>query len=217
MSDSIIVRKLGRLNYESTWRAMQTFTSHRQPETPDEIWTLEHFPIYTLGQNSKPEHILNLGNIPVIQTDRGGQITYHGPGQLIIYPLINLNQKKLNVRQIVTLLEQAVIAVLALYHIDAEAKREAPGVYVQGKKIASIGLRIRKGCSYHGVAININMDLSPFLGINPCGFANLPMAQFVDFVPNFTMKSLTAQFVDWIISQLGYTNVSYATSLPQPI
>jgi lipoyl(octanoyl) transferase len=159
---------------------MRLFIDKRTPETPDEIWFIEHDPVYTLGQAGKLEHILNPGIIPIEKTDRGGQVTYHGPGQLVVYPLLNLRRLKLGIRELVTLLEETVIGLLASYNIQAEAKKEAPGVYVNSAKIASIGLRIRRGYCYHGLAFNIAMDLSPFLGINPCGFSQLNITQLSD-------------------------------------
>jgi len=156
---------------------MQTFTDSRTADTPDEIWLLEHEPVYTQGQAGKPEHLLHRTDIPVVQSDRGGQITYHGPGQLIAYLLLDVRRKGLGVRELVTALEQAVIRLLAGYGIAAVAKPDAPGVYVNGAKIASLGLRIRRGCSFHGLALNVDMDLSPFLHINPCGYAGLAMTQ----------------------------------------
>jgi len=156
---------------------MQTFTDSRTADTPDEIWLLEHEPVYTQGQAGKPEHLLHHTDIPVVQSDRGGQITYHGPGQLIAYLLLDVRRKGLGVRELVTALEQAVIRLLAAYGIAAVAKPDAPGVYVNGAKIASLGLRIRRGCSFHGLALNVDMDLSPFLHINPCGYAGLAMTQ----------------------------------------
>ena len=156
---------------------MREFTDQRTASTPDEIWLCEHEPVFTQGQNGKAEHILAAGDIPVVQTDRGGQVTYHGPGQLMVYTLIDLRRKKFNVRQLVTLIEQSVIDFLASLGITAVAKSDAPGVYVADKKIGSIGLRIRRGCSYHGIAFNVALDLAPFTRINPCGFKNLEMTQ----------------------------------------
>lgn len=168
-----IVRWLGRVPYEPTWRAMQAYTDTRADDSADELWLLEHDPVFTLGMNGSPEHILAAGDIPVVHIDRGGQVTYHGPGQLVLYPLIDLKRWKLGVRELVVSLENAVIDVVAQYGITAAGKREAPGVYVDGRKLASIGLRIRRGCSYHGLAFNIEMDLEPFGRINPCGFTGL--------------------------------------------
>jgi len=173
----LIVRHLGIRPYLQTWQDMQTFTDQRDADTPDEIWLLQHEAVYTQGQAGKAEHLLHQTDIPVVQSDRGGQITYHGPGQLIAYLLIDVRRKGLGVRQLVTLMEQAVIALLARSGIEAVAKPDAPGVYVAGAKIASLGLRIRRGCSFHGLALNVNLDLTPFSHINPCGYAGLAMTQ----------------------------------------
>jgi lipoyl(octanoyl) transferase len=191
-------RWLGRVEYEPTWRAMQSFTDTRTASDPDQIWALEHPPVYTLGMNAKQEHVLAPGNIPVVPIDRGGQVTYHGPGQLVVYPLIDVRRLGLGVRALVVALEEGIIGHLASLGIEAYARREAPGVYVAGAKIASIGLRIRRGACYHGIAYNVAMDLGPFLGINPCGYAGLavtdlrtlgivttPAAVARDLVPRF--------------------------------
>jgi lipoyl(octanoyl) transferase len=172
-----LVRWLGRVAYEPTWRAMQQLTDARVGETPDEIWLLEHEPVFTLGMNSDPAHVLAPGDIPVVQIDRGGQVTYHGPGQLVIYPLIDVRRSGLGVRSLVTALERAVIDYAAGFGIRAECRANAPGVYVDGRKLASVGLRIRRGGSYHGLALNVDMDLAPFARINPCGYAGLQMTQ----------------------------------------
>ncbi len=173
----LIVRHLGIRPYLQTWQDMQTFTDQRDADTPDEIWLLQHEAVYTQGQAGKAEHLLHQTDIPVVQSDRGGQITYHGPGQLVAYLLIDVRRKGLGVRQLVTAMEQAVIALLARSGIEAIAKPDAPGVYVAGAKIASLGLRIRRGCSFHGLALNVNLDLTPFSHINPCGYAGLAMTQ----------------------------------------
>lgn len=167
------LRWLGRVDYEPTWRAMQRFTEMRSEHTPDEIWFLEHPPVFTLGMNGKPEHVLAPGDIPVVQIDRGGQVTYHGPGQLVVYPLLDVRRASLGVRQLVIALENAVIAFCNARGVEAIGRRDAPGIYVDGRKLASIGLRVRRGCSYHGLAFNIAMNLEPFQRINPCGFAGL--------------------------------------------
>jgi lipoyl(octanoyl) transferase len=169
----IIVRSLGQQDYEPLWRRMQDFTDTRTAETPDEIWFTEHPPVFTLGLNSSPEHLLAPGDIPVVQVDRGGQVTYHGPGQLMIYPLINLKRAKLGVRDLVTGLEQCIVDLAASFGIEAVARKDAPGVYVDARKIASVGLRVRRGASFHGMALNIEVDLEPFSRINPCGFSDL--------------------------------------------
>ena len=175
------IRELGVQPYETVWREMQQFTQTRSSETRDEIWLVEHFPVYTLGLNGKREHLLNVGDTPVIQTDRGGQVTYHGEGQAIIYILFDLKRLNLNSQQIVALLENAMIQTLADYKIAAEARADARGVYVENKKIGSIGLRIKQNGCYHGLSLNNNMDLTPFNFINPCGYADLKMTQLADF------------------------------------
>jgi lipoyl(octanoyl) transferase len=171
------VKWLGRVAYEPTWRAMQALTDTRGPDTRDQIWLLEHDPVFTLGMNADPTHVLNAGDIPVVQIDRGGQVTYHGPGQLVVYPLIDVRRAGIGVRGLVTALERAVIDLAAASGIVAECRANAPGVYVDGAKLASVGLRVRRGGSYHGLALNVNMDLAPFLRINPCGYAGLAMTQ----------------------------------------
>jgi lipoyl(octanoyl) transferase len=174
------VRNLGLVEYEPTWRAMQRFTDQRGPDTPDEIWFLEHPPVFTLGMNASRDHVLAPGNIPVVQIDRGGQVTYHGPGQLVVYPLVDLRRAALGVRDIVTALERSVIDYAGVLGITAESRKGAPGVYVDGKKLASIGIRVRRGASYHGVALNVSADLEPFRRINPCGFPDLEMTRLAD-------------------------------------
>lgn len=172
----IVIRRLpGLTDYATAVAAMQRFTSERQPDTPDEIWLLEHPPVYTLGLNTDPAHLLGTGTVPIVQTDRGGQVTYHGPGQLIVYVLVDLTRAGLGIRSIITALETAVISLAASLGISAVARRDAPGVYVNGAKLASVGLRIRRGATYHGLALNVAMDLTPFHGINPCGHAGLPV------------------------------------------
>jgi len=205
---SITFRWLGQQDYLACWQAMREFTDQRTPETPDEIWLLEHSPVFTQGQNGKAEHILEPGTIPVIQTDRGGQITYHGPGQLMIYVLIDLKRQRFHVRELVTRLEQTLITFLADKGIAAEAKREAPGVYIAEKKIASIGLRIRRGCSYHGVAFNVSMDLQPFTRINPCGFAELKMTQLTALIGRATPQEAGSELTPYLIKNLGYTSAN---------
>jgi len=171
----LVVRELGRQVYEPVWRAMQEFTNTRTESTPDEIWFCDHDSVFTLGLNTKPEHLLAPGDIPVIQIDRGGQVTYHGPGQLMIYPLIDLRRAGLGVRDLVTALEQSVVDLAADYGIEAASRCDAPGVYIDGVKLASVGLRIRRGCSFHGMALNVDVDLEPFSRINPCGFKDLQL------------------------------------------
>lgn len=176
-TQTLHIRHLGQQDYQTVWHAMQAYTDNRDAHSHDELWIVEHLPVFTQGQAGKSEHILNPGDIPVIQVDRGGQVTYHGPGQLVVYPLIDIKRAKLGVRQLVNHIEQSIIDMLAQYGINAYAKADAPGVYVQECKIASLGLRIRKGCSFHGLALNVDMDLAPFRRINPCGYAGLEMVQ----------------------------------------
>ncbi len=178
--NSIIVRELGRVDYADSLAEMQAFTDRRNADTADEVWLLEHDPVFTLGLNADASHILNAGDIPVVNVDRGGQVTYHGPGQLVAYVLMDMRRSQLGVRELVMRLETAVIDTLAGYAIEASARRDAPGVYVDGAKIASLGLRIRKGSSYHGLAVNVAMQLEPFSRINPCGLAGLPVTQVSD-------------------------------------
>ncbi|MEQ1622142.1 MAG: lipoyl(octanoyl) transferase LipB [Methylococcales bacterium] len=199
---SPIVRQLDRQDYQTTWQAMQQFTSTRNSDTSDEIWVTEHPPVYTLGLNGKPEHLLNTGAIPVIHSDRGGQVTYHGPGQVVVYTLLDIKRRDINIRQLVTLLEQAMISVIAGYGINANAKPEAPGVYVQEKKIGSIGLRIKKNCSYHGLSLNNQMDLQPFNHINPCGYPGLQVTQLADFGVVTSNAELTNLLVNAILKAL---------------
>ena len=174
------IRRLGRVDYEPTWHAMQEFTAARTPETPDELWVVEHPPVFTLGQAGKPEHLLRDVGIPVVKIDRGGQVTYHGPGQVVVYLLIDLQRLKIKVRELVTAIEQALIDFLAEQGATAERRTGAPGVYVSDAKVAALGLRIKNGCSYHGLSLNVDMDLSPFAAINPCGYAGLKVTQTRD-------------------------------------
>lgn len=186
----MIFRNLGLQTYEPIWRAMQRLTDYRTQNTADEIWFLEHHPVYTQGMAGKAEHILNPVNIPVVAIDRGGQVTYHGPGQLVVYFLLDMQRRNLAPRQLVSLIEEALVRLLASYGLTAYARQDAPGVYVQEAKIASIGLRIRNNASYHGLSLNIAMDLNPFKGINPCGFANMPMTQLSEYVLDVHMTDV---------------------------
>ncbi|MCE9683187.1 lipoyl(octanoyl) transferase LipB [Halomonas alkalisoli] len=176
------LHRLGRRAYEPVWQAMRTLTDSRDEHTPDQLWLVEHDPVFTQGQAGKPEHLLMPGDIPVVQTDRGGQVTYHGPGQVVLYPLLDVRRARLGVRDLVSALENAVIAVLAEFEVEARARPDAPGVYVGQAKIASLGLRIRRGASFHGVALNVDGDLSPFDRINPCGYAGMAMTRLADLV-----------------------------------
>ncbi|MGO1298739.1 MAG: lipoyl(octanoyl) transferase LipB [Vibrio sp.] len=211
MSSELIVRQLGKQDYQSVWQAMQDFTNHRDSETQDEVWLVEHFPVFTQGQAGKPEHLINTGDIPVVQSDRGGQVTYHGPGQLVAYFLINLRRKSINVRQLVSHIENIVINTLNQYGIESAAKPDAPGVYVDNKKICSLGLRIRHGCSFHGLALNIDMDLSPFLRINPCGYAGLEMIQLSDIIPSTTLHDVEPILIKELVNLLEYDKVEFST------
>jgi lipoyl(octanoyl) transferase len=177
----VIVRRPGRVPYEPTWRAMQDFTTQRDASTPDELWLVEHPPVYTLGQAGKAEHLLHVTDIPLVKIDRGGQITYHGPGQVVGYLLLDLHRRGLKVREMVNLLEQALIDCIADYGLDARRKDGAPGVYIDGAKVAALGLRVKNGCSYHGLSLNVDMDLTPFTWINPCGYSGLQTIQLKDF------------------------------------
>ena len=176
------LRRLGRRAYEPVWQAMRTLTDTRDEHTPDQLWLVEHHPVFTQGQAGKPEHLLMPGDIPVVQTDRGGQVTYHGPGQVVLYPLLDVRRARIGVRDLVSALENAVIVVLAELDVVARARPDAPGVYVGQAKIASLGLRIRRGASFHGVALNVDGDLSPFDRINPCGYAGMTMTRLADLV-----------------------------------
>jgi lipoyl(octanoyl) transferase len=197
-----IIQELGLQAYEPIWRDMQRFTQERNDQTADKIWVLEHFPVYTLGLNGKTEHLLNPGEIPVVQCDRGGQVTYHGPGQLIVYPLIDLKRLNLGIRQLVTLLEQSMIATLSHFGIIALSRPEAPGVYVNDKKIGSIGIRIKNNASYHGISLNNNMDLTPFNYINTCGFKDLEVTQLADFGITISTDDLADRVLKAIIKAL---------------
>jgi lipoyl(octanoyl) transferase len=198
----IAIRHLGLQDYEATWQDMQRYTQERNEYTPDELWIVEHNPIYTLGVNGKREHLLNTGNIPVINTDRGGQVTYHGPGQLVIYTLLDIKRLQINSRELVTLLERAMIGTLAEHGITAVARADAPGVYVQGKKIGSIGLRIKKNGSYHGLSLNNDMDLRPFDHINTCGYSDLKVTQLSDLGVTVSTNQLASSVIRAITTML---------------
>ncbi|MDH5423394.1 MAG: lipoyl(octanoyl) transferase LipB [Gammaproteobacteria bacterium] len=195
---SVLVRQLGLQEYEPVWRKMQEFTAQRDADTEDEIWLLQHPPVFTQGMNGKPEHILNTSNIPVVEIDRGGQVTYHGPGQLVVYCLIDLKRKKFGIRQMVSALEQAVIDFLADKNITALARKDAPGVYVENAKIAALGLRVKRGCSYHGLSLNVDMDLSAFAQINPCGYEGMAVTQ----LKNLGLQDSFAEVEQQILGKL---------------
>ncbi|MCT4716153.1 lipoyl(octanoyl) transferase LipB [Enterobacteriaceae bacterium H18W14] len=207
--ETILIRQLGLKAYEPVSQAMHDFTDTRDETTPDEIWLVEHLRVFTQGQAGKAEHVLVAGDIPVIQSDRGGQVTYHGPGQQVMYVLLDLRRRKLGVRELVTILEQTVVNTLADIGIEAYPRADAPGVYVAGRKICSLGLRIRKGCSFHGLALNIDMDLSPFLRINPCGYADLEMTQVKDLKPGMTVADIQPRLVAKLIELLNNPQFEY--------
>jgi lipoyl(octanoyl) transferase len=213
MSNTLIIRHLGQRDYFDTWQAMQAFTATRDVHTPDELWLLEHPPVFTQGQAGKPEHLLNPGEIPVVQTDRGGQVTYHGPGQLIGYVLLDLTRLKISTRQLVNNLENVIIQVLGDYQITATARYDAPGVYVGSAKICSIGLRVRKGYSYHGLAFNIAMNLEPFSRINPCGFSNLPITQLSAFYPAIELAEVAHKTTQHLAIQFGYNDFHFIPTM----
>jgi lipoyl(octanoyl) transferase len=198
-----LLRWLGRAEYEPTWRAMQAFTEQRGPQTRDEIWFLEHPPVFTLGMNAAREHVLAPGDIPLVQIDRGGQVTYHGPGQLVVYPLIDVRRRALGVRQLVMALENGIIALLASWNIVAVGRRDAPGIYVDGRKLASIGLRIRRGCSYHGLAFNVAMDLEPFRRINPCGYRGLEVTDLRTLGVSPELRNVAELLAPHLLRALG--------------
>ena len=214
LADSLVIRQLNTMDYSQVWQAMKDFTDNRDNATADELWLVEHPAVFTQGQAGKAEHLLVPGDIEVVKVDRGGQVTYHGPGQLVVYVMINLRRKKIGVRQLVTLIENSIVSALTDYDIAAYAKADAPGVYVDEKKIASLGLRVRKGCSFHGLAMNVNMDLSPFLRINPCGYAGLEMVQTADLHGPKDTASASTALVKHLINLLEANNVSYQIGLP---
>src|SRR3974390_2171222 len=203
MNPAPLIRYLGLAPYEPTWRAVQKFTDERQEATPDEIWFVEHPPVFTLGLNASREHLLAPGDIPVVQIDRGGQVTYHGPGQLLVYPLLNLRRLKLGVRELVVALENAVIAYVAERGLSAAGSRPAPGVYVDGAKLASIGLRIRRGGSYHGMALNVSLDPQPFERINVCGYKGLRVTRLVDLGITEPVEQIAKDLLPHLLRQLG--------------
>ena len=196
-------RWLGRVEYEPTWRAMQRLTDERGATTRDELWFLEHPPVFTQGMNGRAEHVLAPGDIPVVAIDRGGQVTYHGPGQLVVYPLLDLRRLGLGVRDLVCALERAIVALAGAHGIEAAGRRDAPGVYTGGRKLASLGLRVRRGASYHGLALNVDMDLEPFRRINPCGYQGLEMAQLAGLGARMTVREAAAELAPLLARELG--------------
>lgn len=202
VADMLCVRRLGEVAYEPAWAAMRAFTAERGADTPDEIWLLQHPPVFTLGQAGKPEHLLRDTGIALVRIDRGGQITYHGPGQLVVYLLIDLARRRLKVRELVTLMETALIDCLAGYGLVAARVAGAPGVYIDGAKIAALGLRVRKGCTYHGLALNVNLDLAPFSAINPCGYQGLATARMSDLGVDASVAEVGERLLDQLVRLL---------------
>ncbi len=213
----IHIRQLGQTEYMPVWEAMREFTQQRDEDTNDEIWLLEHPAIFTQGQAGKKEHILDQGSIPVIHIDRGGQVTYHGPGQLICYVMLNLRRLDLTIKKLVNLLEQSIIELLKMYNINSDRRNKSPGIYVGQKKIAALGLRVRKGCTYHGLSLNIKMDLKPFQRINPCGFAGMSVTQLSDLSVEQTFSKINSQLVGILCAHLNYQseNIDWKTALPE--
>ncbi len=213
MSQVLGIRELGLLDYERTWLAMQRFTDERKlvPDTQDEVWLVQHPPVFTQGQAGKAEHLLLPGDIPVVKSDRGGQVTYHGPGQLVAYLMLDVRRLGYGVRELVTRMEQCLIDLLASYGVSAAVKADAPGVYVAGAKIASLGLRIRNGCSFHGLALNVDMDLEPFRRINPCGYAGLAMTQLRDHAGPIEFAEVGARLRSQLVKHLDYAEQTTLT------
>lgn len=207
----LIIRQLGQQPYQPVWSAMQAYTDDRDAQSPDELWVLEHDPVFTQGQAGKAEHLLAPGDIPVVKVDRGGQVTYHGPGQLVVYFLLDIRRLKIGVRQLVSHIEDTIVALMADYNVTAAARPDAPGVYVNGEKLCSLGLRIRKGCSFHGLALNVNMDLSPFLRINPCGYAGMQMVQTTSLNGPKTVTEAAAKVTRLFAERIGYTAIQTVT------
>jgi len=215
MSLPLKVRRLGRQPYEATWEAMSQFTNNRGPDTPDELWLLEHDPVFTLGQAGKTEHVLAPGDIPVIHVDRGGQVTYHGPGQIVAYPMIDLRRVGVGVRELVHKIEQAIIDTLGHWNIGADRLEGAPGVYVAGAKVAALGLRVRRGCSFHGLAFNVNMDLEPYHRINPCGYKGLEVTQVLDLGGPSRLSDVEDALVDEFCRQFDFVAEAAPPILPE--
>lgn len=213
-AEPLLLRRLGRCEYRPVFDAMRAFTDGRDATTPDELWWVEHPPVFTQGVGGKPEHLLAPGDIPVVRADRGGQVTYHGPGQLVVYCLLDVRRLGLGARALVTILEQAVIELLAAHGIVAQARPDAPGVYLEGAKVASLGLRIRQGRSYHGLSLNVAMDLEPFSRINPCGYPGLRVTQLRDFGVELTLEAVAEALLPRLGHKLGYTCFALRAGLP---
>jgi len=201
---TLLVKHLGRVEYEPTWRAMQQFTESREQGSTSEAWLVEHPPVFTQGQAGKPEHLLAVSEIPVVQSDRGGQVTYHGPGQVVIYLLLNLRDTGMGIRGLVTAIEDSIIAMLADHNIDAESRRDAPGVYVDEAKIAALGLRVKRGFTYHGLSFNLDMDLSPFQQINPCGYQGLAVTQGVELGLSLSFDQAAKAILEQLCSRINH-------------
>lgn len=216
MGETLGFRELGILPYEPTWHAMQRFTAEREAATPDEVWLLEHERVFTQGQAGKAEHVLFPGDIPVVQVDRGGQVTYHGPGQLVAYLLLDVRRSGIGVRDLVSRIEQSLIGLLSSYGVTAVSKPDAPGVYVDGAKIASLGLRIRNGRSFHGLALNVDMDLEPFRRINPCGYAGMAMTQLSQLAGPIALADVRERLRGELVERLGYAAQKTLTGGIQP-
>ena len=204
MGQPLVVKNLGEKPYAETWQAMKSFTDSRDESAADEFWFVQHPPVYTLGQAGKVEHLLTPGDIPIVHSDRGGQVTYHGPGQLVCYLLLDIRRLQLGVRDLVTAIEQSIVQLINSYGVAAEAKPEAPGVYVDGRKLAALGLRIRKGCSYHGLSLNVDMDLGPFSNINPCGIEGLEVVDMKRLGIDRPMAKIMEELTDILVQQIGY-------------
>lgn len=213
ITEQLVIRNLGLQDYTRIWQAMQQFTDQRNSDSVDEIWLLEHSPVFTQGQAGKAEHLLFPGEIPVVQVDRGGQVTYHGPGQLVAYVLLDIRRRNLGVRQLVTMLEQILIQLLAGHGIAANARPDAPGVYVNGAKIASLGLRVRKGCTFHGLALNVNMNMEPFSRINPCGYAGMQMVQSSELGGPQQVSVAAAELAELFQQHLAISRPVFKTGL----
>lgn len=210
---ALVIRQLGQQDYEPVWEAMRRFTEQREGAA-DELWLLQHAPVFTLGLNAKAEHLLAPGDIPVVEVDRGGQVTYHGPGQLVVYTLLDLRRLGLGVRHVVSAMEESVITLLSAHGIRANARKDAPGVYVDGAKVASLGLRVRRGCSYHGLSLNVDMDLEPFGRINPCGYPGMPVTQLRDLGIMDNMQTLGDALTRELGGRFGYTHLA---ETPRPL
>lgn len=209
--DEIYIRRLGQRDYLPVFEKMQAFSASRDMDSADEFWVVQHNPVYTLGRNGQPGHVLNSGDIPVIQVDRGGQVTYHGPGQIVVYLMLDIRRKNLGVRQVVTAMESAIVNVLSELQVSAYPKPEAPGVYVADRKIASLGLRIKNGKSYHGLALNYDMDLAPFEGINPCGYEGLQVTQIRAEAENATLSKVEERLITALAKELNYKKIKEIT------